>query len=106
LAGRVGDAPIPGAGTYADDDAGACSATGEGEAIMRVVLARGAVDLMRARVHPREAARGVVGAMSARTGGTGGVILIDRFGRLGLARSTRTMTWAAAGDGLGPVVGS
>jgi beta-aspartyl-peptidase (threonine type) len=100
LAGRVGDTPIPGAGTYADDDAGACSATGEGEAIMRVALARGAVDLLRARIHPEDAARSAIGAMAARVGGSGGIILIDRLGRLGLARNTRSMTWAVAGEGL------
>jgi beta-aspartyl-peptidase (threonine type) len=34
--GRVGDSPLVGAGTYADDDAGAASATGHGERIIRV----------------------------------------------------------------------
>jgi beta-aspartyl-peptidase (threonine type) len=96
--GRVGDSPILGAGTYADDDAGACSATGHGESAMRVGLAKGAVDLLRARVHPEEAARASIRAMLARVGGKGGVILVDRFGRLGLARTTATMTWAAAGE--------
>ena len=42
--------------------------------------------------------------MAARLGGTGGVILADRFGRLGFARNTRTMTWAAAGERLPDVV--
>ena len=42
--GRVGDSPIPGAGTWADDRTGACSATGIGEAILRVCLARYACD--------------------------------------------------------------
>jgi beta-aspartyl-peptidase (threonine type) len=94
--GRVGDAPVLGAGTYADDDAGACSATGDGEAVLRVCLGKAAVDAMRARVHPEDAARATLRAMATRVGGTGGVILVDRFGRLGLARTTRTMTWAAA----------
>src|SRR6185503_5833435 len=42
--GRVGDSPIVGAGTYADDRAGAVSCTGWGEGILRVVLAKSAVD--------------------------------------------------------------
>jgi beta-aspartyl-peptidase (threonine type) len=42
--------------------------------------------------------------MAMRTGGTGGVILVDRDGRLGLARNTRTMTWAAAGERLREIV--
>jgi L-asparaginase / beta-aspartyl-peptidase len=96
--GRVGDTSILGAGTYADDDAGACSATGHGEAALRLCLAKSAIDLLRAQTHPEEAARAVIRMMGTRLGGTGGVILVDRFGRLGLARNTGTMTWAAAGD--------
>jgi beta-aspartyl-peptidase (threonine type) len=98
--GRVGDSPVPGAGNYADDDGGACSATGEGEAVMRICLGKRAIDLMAGRAHPEEAARSVIRTMAMRTGGTGGVILVDRTGRLGLARNTRTMTWAAAGERL------
>jgi beta-aspartyl-peptidase (threonine type) len=44
--------------------------------------------------------------MGARVGGTGGLIVVDRRGRLGLARNTRTMTWAAATDGSEPATGS
>jgi beta-aspartyl-peptidase (threonine type) len=94
--GRVGDSAVVGAGTYADDEAGACSATGNGEAILRVGLTRGAADLLRAGVHPEEAARAAIRAMGSRVGGTGGVIVVDRTGRLGFARNTPTMTWAAA----------
>ncbi|HEY8041173.1 MAG TPA: isoaspartyl peptidase/L-asparaginase [Polyangiaceae bacterium] len=99
-AGRVGDSPILGAGNYADDDGGACSVTGDGEAVMRLCLARSAIELLRARLHPEDAARALIGTLGARLGGTGGVILVDRTGRLGLARNTRTMTWAAAGESL------
>jgi beta-aspartyl-peptidase (threonine type) len=98
--GRVGDTPILGAGTYADDDAGACSVTGHGEAVLRLCLAKSAIDLLRARTHPEEAARAVIRTMGTRVGGHGGMILVDRFGRLGWARNTGTMTWAAAGDGI------
>ena len=97
-AGRVGDSPIVGAGTYADDDAGACSATGEGEAVIRVCLAKSAIELLRGRAHPEEAARTVIRMMGQRLQAAGGVILVDRFGRLGLARNTNAMTWAAAGE--------
>jgi beta-aspartyl-peptidase (threonine type) len=99
--GRVGDTPVVGAGTYADDDAGACSATGDGEALIRVCLAKSAIDLLRARAHPEEAARAVIRMMGVRLDAGGGVILVDRFGRLGLARNTSAMTWAAAGETLG-----
>jgi L-asparaginase / beta-aspartyl-peptidase len=103
--GRVGDSPIPGAGNYADDDGGACSVTGDGEAVLRLCLGKRAVDLMAGRVHPEEAARAVIRTLAARAAGTGGVILADRHGRLGLARNTRTMTWAAAGEKLAEIVG-
>jgi beta-aspartyl-peptidase (threonine type) len=103
-AGRVGDSPILGAGNYADDDGGACSVTGDGEAVLRLCLAKSAVDLMRARVHAEEAARAVIRQLAARLEGTGGVILVDRAGRLGFARNTRTMTWAAAGEKLADVL--
>jgi beta-aspartyl-peptidase (threonine type) len=98
MVGRVGDSPIIGAGTYADDDAGACSNTGDGEAVMRVCLAETAIEWMRQGMHPEDAARAAVRVMVGRAGGSGGIILVDRFGRLGWARSTATMTWAAASD--------
>jgi beta-aspartyl-peptidase (threonine type) len=104
-AGRVGDSPLLGAGTYADDEGGACSATGAGEAIMRVALAKAAVDAMRAGALPEDAARRAIQRLGARVGGTGGLILVDRDGRLGFARNTATMAWAAAGATLGEASG-
>jgi beta-aspartyl-peptidase (threonine type) len=103
--GRIGDSPILGAGTYADDESGACSNTGDGEAVMRLCLAKTACEWMRVGMHPVDVARGAVRMMLARTGGKGGIILVDRAGRLGFARTTRTMTWAAASDGWGDVLG-
>jgi beta-aspartyl-peptidase (threonine type) len=97
--GRVGDSPIIGAGTYADSAAGACSNTGDGEAFMKVCLAKTAIEWLRIGMHPDDAARGAIHYVLERAGGPGGMILIDRHGRLGWARSTRTMTWAAASDG-------
>jgi beta-aspartyl-peptidase (threonine type) len=97
--GRVGDSPILGAGTYADDDAGACSNTGDGEAFLRICLAKTAIEWLRGGMHPEDAARAAVRFALVRVGGSGGTILIDRFGRLGWARSAQTMTWAAASDG-------
>lgn len=98
-AGRVGDSPILGAGTYADDGAGACSTTGLGEAMMRICLAKTAVEWMRARLSPEMAARAALALMHARTSGTGGAILVSPDGSLGLARTTPMMTWAAVLDG-------
>lgn len=97
--GRVGDSPILGAGTYADDEAGACSTTGHGEAMMRVCLAKSAIDAVRAGAKPEAAARASIARMHARTAQTGGLIVVAPDGSIGLARTTRTMTWALVGDG-------
>ena len=97
--GRVGDTPILGAGTYADDGAGACSNTGDGEAVMRLCLGKMAVEWMRTGMHPVDAARAAVRHMLERTEGTGGIILVDGAGRIGLARTTATMSWAAHSAG-------
>jgi beta-aspartyl-peptidase (threonine type) len=104
-AGRVGDSPILGAGTYADDDSGACSNTGDGEPVLRLCLAKTAIEWLRTGMHPEEAARAAVRWLAERGRGEGGTILVDRFGRLGLARSTRSMTWAATTEGMSEVVG-
>jgi beta-aspartyl-peptidase (threonine type) len=47
LPGRVGDSPLIGCGCYADSEAGGVSATGYGEAIMKIVMAKAAVDYLR-----------------------------------------------------------
>lgn len=103
--GRVGDTPLIGCGTYADDGAGAASATGHGEGIIRVVLARDAVAHMSSGASSELAARRAIENLSARVGSTAGLILIDAEGRLGWARSTETMTWGAAWLGADPQCG-
>jgi beta-aspartyl-peptidase (threonine type) len=97
--GRVGDSPIVGAGTLADQT-GAASATGHGEGILRVTLGRLAVECLGAGLGPEEAARGALEHMAARVGVQGGIIVVDSGGRLGWARSTASMSWAASWDGL------
>jgi len=90
--GRVGDSALIGSGTYADASLGAASATGNGEAIMRVVLTKTAVELLRAGRHPVEAARAAIGILERW--GEGGIILIDRQGRVGHAHNTPFMSAA------------
>jgi len=98
-AGRVGDSPLLGAGTYADDDGGACSFTGIGEAAMRLERAKGASDAMRGRIPQEDAARASIDQLARRVAGIGGLILVDRSGRLGWARNASAMTWAAMANG-------
>ncbi len=94
--GRVGDSPLPGCGTYADDRAGSASATGTGEAIMRVTMTRFCVDLMRRGASAAEAAAEAVRELFERTGSDAGIICIDARGGIGVARNTETMPVARA----------
>jgi beta-aspartyl-peptidase (threonine type) len=94
--GRVGDSPLAGAGTYADDRAGAASATGHGERIIQVALTKTAIDLLGAGVPAGEAASRALAALD-RVGGKAGLILVDRAGAIGAAFNTRSMAWASAG---------
>jgi len=93
--GRVGDTPIVGAGTWADDRTGGCSTTGVGEAIMRFGLARHACDLLHG-ASAQDAARRAIAEFGDRVGGSGGLILIDAEGHPALARNTESMSWAIA----------
>jgi len=90
LPGRVGDSPLLGCGTYADEEGGV-SCTGHGEGIMRVVLAKTALDYLRQGLDPRLAANSAVGRLNERTGGKGGLILINRRGAIGYSRNTAHM---------------
>lgn len=91
--GRVGDSPIPGAGTWADDRGGAASATGHGESVLRLGTTRGLVDLLRAGMPAADAARAAIAELGTLPAGRGGVICVDHLGRLGLAHNTSAMTW-------------
>lgn len=93
--GRVGDSPLIGSGTYADDRGGAVSCTGHGEAMIRVVLAK----------HGREAMAAAEEALRTldRVGGKGGLILVDPSGGLGFAFNTERMSraWVHSDRGEG-----
>ena len=96
--GRIGDSPLIGAGTYADDLGGAASATGHGERIIQVALGKTAIDLLRAGVPPAAAARRAIAMLGKRVGGRGGVILLGRTGGPGVAFNTRSMRWATRSE--------
>jgi len=95
LSGRVGDSPLIGCGCYADHETGAVSATGYGEAIMRVVLAKTACDFLRpAASTPARAAQAAVQLLANRGKGTGGLILLDKSGTPAVAFNTPRMAYA------------
>jgi L-asparaginase / beta-aspartyl-peptidase len=90
LPGRVGDSPLPGCGTYADERGGV-SCTGDGEAIIRVLLAKATLDFLRVGVEPETAAKQAVALLAEKTSSTGGLIIIDSRGKIGYARNTSHM---------------
>jgi beta-aspartyl-peptidase (threonine type) len=100
LPGRVGDTPLIGCGTYADDY-GAASCTGEGEAIIRLVLAKRAVGFLHEGSEAQTATRMAVDCLDdQRIAGTGGIILIDRTGKIGYARNTAHMPVCSVTDSM------
>jgi len=94
--GRVGDTPLPGCGTWADERAGAASATGDGEAIIRVTLTRQIVDRLAGGADPAAAARVALAELVERTGGSAGAIVVDRHGRFAAGHASETMPVALA----------
>jgi beta-aspartyl-peptidase (threonine type) len=89
--GRVGDSALIGCGTYADSTLGGVSCTGSGEAIIRVVLARRALDYLKEADDPDYAAKVSVDLLVEEGRGEGGLILVDWRGRVGYAHSTALM---------------
>ena len=94
--GRIGDSPLIGAGTYADDRAGAVSCTGSGEAFIRAGAAQAICARMRlAGETADQAARAVLGEIGAMDG-VGGVIVVTPAGETALAFTTPGMYRARA----------
>lgn len=90
--GRVGDVPIIGAGTYANNSTVAISATGDGEYFIRLGVARDISALMEYQARPvQNAADEVIQKKLTALGGTGGVISIDRFGNMGISFNSSGM---------------
>ncbi len=84
LPGRVGDSPVFGAGTWADDETCAVSATGHGEFFIRYAAAHEiAARIRHAGQSLTQAAEDVVEELG-RIGGSGGLIAIDRTGQVSL----------------------
>jgi len=97
--GRVGDSPIIGAGCYADATAGGASSTGEGEAILRITMAKTAVELLRSGESAPAAARAALDILARRGRGTGGIILLDKTGTPGFAHTTPRMAHGFVAEG-------
>ena len=61
MRGRVGDSPIIGAGLFVDNEVGACTATGQGEDVIRVAGAHSVIELMRQGLSPEAACKKIIG---------------------------------------------
>lgn len=60
MRGRLGDSPIIGAGLFVDNEVGACTATGQGEDVIRVAGSHSVVEMMRHGLSPEEACKKIV----------------------------------------------
>lgn len=98
--GRIGDSPLIGAGTYADDRAGAVSATGLGEVFMRVVAGHELCARVRIGGEPLQAALDAVLAEILDMGGKGGLIAVAPSGEAAWGFTTAGMYRGVAGAGL------
>lgn len=105
LPGRIGDTPIVGAGTYADA-AGAASATGHGELVMRSLTTRVACERIAAGASAANAARAALEATKTATGSADvGLVVVDHAGGTGAAHGTPFMPHGLLRESdAGPVV--
>lgn len=98
--GRVGDSPVIGAGTFADNASCAISCTGVGEHFLRTSLARTAALFVEHRgMGAAEAADAAIKYLVEKVRGVGGLIIVDRNGACGRAHSTPGMLTATAENG-------
>jgi beta-aspartyl-peptidase (threonine type) len=89
--GRVGDSPIIGAGTYANNSTCGVSCTGDGEYFIRLGVAKDISDLMEYKsMSVKDAAQTVIDKLT-KLGGTGGVIALDKDGNIAMPFNTSGM---------------
>ena len=90
--GRIGDAPIIGAGTYANNATCAISCTGWGEFFIRLCVAKTVSDLMEYKGFPlQQAANEMIMEKVPALGGDGGLIAIDKDGNIAMPFNTAGM---------------
>jgi beta-aspartyl-peptidase (threonine type) len=103
LSWRIGDSPLIGCGTYADNLSGACSTTGVGEIAIRLVLAKTVCSSIENGYSPQEAVEHAVKLVNTRiTSGYAsmGMIAVDRQGQIGATHNSRNMCWAYLTPGM------
>lgn len=109
LPGRIGDSPLIGCGTYADNLSGACSATGVGEIAIRLVLAKTVCNYMESGKSAEEAVENAIKLVNKRIStsyNSMGLIVVDTQGRFGAAHNSPNMCWAYFTPGMKDPVAS
>ena len=97
--GRIGDAPIIAAGTYANNNTCGVSSTGHGEFFIRGVVAYDISALMEyKKLSLEEASKEVIQNKLKDLGGTGGVIALDKYGNISMEHNTPGMYRASMND--------
>jgi L-asparaginase / beta-aspartyl-peptidase len=97
--GRIGDSPIIGAGTYANNNTCAVSCTGWGEYFIRSVVAYDISALMEYKgLSLKEAAFEVIQKKVPELGGDGGIIAVDKYGNMTMEFNTAGMFRATMND--------
>jgi beta-aspartyl-peptidase (threonine type) len=97
LPGRIGDSPLIGCGTYADNQAGACSATGVGEIAVRLVLAKTVCSFLECGKSAQDAVEMGIRLVNKRIPSKYnhmGLISLDMHGNVGAAHNSPNMCWA------------
>lgn len=95
VSGRIGDTPLLGCGTYADNQIGGVSTTGHGETIMRFNLAQKILaKIQYGNKTAQQATEEACKEMTERLVGTGGAITIDAKGQVGIYWTSKRMAYA------------
>jgi beta-aspartyl-peptidase (threonine type) len=97
LPGRIGDSPLIGCGTYADNCVGACSATGIGEIAIRLVLAKTVCNYIENGKTAQEAVELAIKLVNRKISATYnhmGLISVDVHGGIGAAHNSPNLCWA------------
>jgi len=103
--GRVGDSPLIGAGTYANNSTCAISCTGAGEYFIRLVMAKSVSDLMEFKHYSVDAAaREMIMKRLPALGGDGGLIALDKKGNISMPFNTAGMYRGYIKNGTSAVI--
>ena len=97
---RIGDSPLVGAGTYADNESVAVSCTGHGEYFIRYAVAYDiAARMSYGGYSLKDACEDLVNKKLVEKGGSGGLIAVDRYGNVQMPFNTEGMYRASSVDG-------